>query len=578
MTKKEIIIGVAALLIGLALGYWALGNGGGTAHLHTDQDDHSLAENGEVWTCSMHPQIRQDEPGICPICEMDLIPMESFSSDHPLQLTMTETAVKLAQVATTKVKPASEGEEGEGIRISGHLREDPDHSGTTVAQFPGTLQKLNVRSIGVRISAGDLIGSIYAPELRSLQLELLHAHERRQDNPRLYEATRNKMRFYEIDSSTVRRILDRGQPLDLLPVFAHQSGTVTELRVSEGDYVNRGTPLLRIADLSRLWAEFEVHESMLKGIGIGDEVVFSTSSRPGLNESARIYYIDPFVHPEKRTVIVRARVRNFNQQLKPQMLIRGRLAPTTASKDNLVVIPSSAVLWTGKRSVVYVVVPDAPVPTFEYREVDTEEINSRFTLVSSGLQIGEEVVTQGAFTIDAAAQLNNRKSMMNEMIEVPESRVSDRMEVHPDHLGHFQSAFGYYLQLKDELVLSNPDAVESFARSLLGELQAIPDHIHREEVSELWMPRQEIALEAAESLTRETDLEKQRAVFEDLSNAFIFWLRHFELNREGVYIQNCPMAFDNRGADWISTESEIKNPYFGDRMLRCGSVVEHIEL
>ena len=577
MKKKEIIIAAVALLIGIAIGFWALGNKSDSHPHQQTTDEHTHEENGEVWTCSMHPQIRQDEPGICPICEMDLIPMESYSSDDPLQLTMTENAIKIAQLVTTTVESAEDGPSGDPVIVSGHLREDLDHSGTTVAQFPGTLQTLNIKSEGTRVERGQLIGWIHAPELRSLQQELLHAYERRETAPQLYNAVLSKMQFYEIDSTTIQSILESGQARDQLPIRAQQSGTVTELSVSEGDYVNRGTPILRIADLSRLWVEFEVHESMLQNISIGDEVVFSTTARPSLNETVRIYYIDPFVHPEKRTVVVRARVRNFNQNLKPRMFVRGQLSPTTASGDNLLKIPSSAVLWTGKRSVVYVQIPDAPVPTFEYRNVDIEESNRQYTLVSSGLQLGEEVVTQGAFTVDAAAQLNNRKSMMNEMIEVPETAVSDRLTVHADHRGHFQNAFRYYLQLKDELVLSNPEEVEGLAQNILEELKAIPDLIQNEEVSELWMPRQETAEKAAEVLTVESELEKQRAAFEDLSNAVIFWLRHFELNREAVYIQNCPMAFDNRGADWISMESEIKNPYFGDRMLRCGSVVETIE-
>lgn len=577
MKKKEIIIAAVALLIGIAIGFWALGNRGDSHTPEQPAGEHTHEENGEIWTCSMHPQIRQDEPGICPICEMDLIPMESYSSDDPLQLTMTENAVRIAQLATSTVEAAGDGSGGNPIVVSGHLREDPDYSGTTVAQFPGTLQKLNIKSEGTRVQRGQLIGWIHAPELRSLQLELLHAYDRRETAPQLYDAVMSKMQIYEIDSTTIRDILESGQPRDLLPVRAQQSGTVTELSVSEGDYVNRGTPILRLANLTRLWVEFEVHESNLQSIRIGDEVVFSTTARPSINETVRIYYIDPFVHPEKRTVIVRARVRNFNQNFKPEMLVRGQLTPTTASGDHLLKIPSSAVLWTGKRSVVYVQIPDAPVPTFEYRNVDIEESNRGYTLVSSGLQVGEEVVTQGAFTVDAAAQLNNKKSMMNEMIEMPKTAVSDRLAVHNDHKEHFQNAFLYYLQLKDELVLSKSEEIGDLAKNILEELKAIPDLIQKEEVSELWMPRQETAEKAAEVLTVESDLEKQRAAFEDLSNAVIFWLRHFELNREAIYIQNCPMAFDNRGADWISMESEIKNPYFGDRMLRCGSVVETIE-
>lgn len=581
MKRNEIWIGLIALGIG-ALGMWFIQyqffNSSGvndSAHQHHAVESE---EASVTWTCSMHPQIRQDEPGLCPICEMDLIPAESMASDNPLQLTMTETAVKLSQLETQRVEFANPGQLQSLLALTGEIREDLDGSGVVNSLFPGTVQKLHIKSPGEKVAESSLIAEVFSPELRSTQLELLRAHELRESRPELFQSVVKKMEVWEIDSTTVERIISRGSPIELWPVRASQGGTVTELMVSEGDYINRGAGIMRIANFNRLWVEFIVNESDLGKVNVGDEVIFNTLAHPDRKERITVYYIDPEVDAQKRTAVVRGRVYNSNNRLRPRMQVRGHLRSTAdKSTDNQLIVPTSAVLWTGKRSVVYVQIPDQEVPTYEYREVEIVEIQTDHTIISSGLEVGEEVVIRGAFTVDAVAQLNNQRSMMNQMVNTDLSPVSHRMEVNPYHLEKFEVALNFYLELKDQLVLSDEQTAAQTAEKIGNSLKEIPPVINDPEVSEKWESRQLEAENAAHEIANSDDLEIQRGAFEKLSMVMIFWLRHFELSENVVYVQNCPMAFDNEGADWVSNEKQIRNPYFGDRMLRCGTVVEVID-
>jgi membrane fusion protein, copper/silver efflux system len=578
MNKRELIISAVAVIIGATL-MLLIGSFFWSSQEHDHHHPEAGLEEGQssTWTCSMHPQIRRDEPGICPICEMDLIPMDKLSSDNPLEITMTETAKKIAQIQTVKVAAAEPGSGSEALTVSGYLTDDLDRTHTVTANYPGTVRNLRIKSTGEKISRGDLIAELYAPDLRADQLELIRAYEHRESKPELFQAMTRKMERWELSSATIDQILQKGSPLETLPIYAEKSGTVIRLDIEEGQYLGRGQQILRVSNQNHLWAEFQIMESDIKKVEVGSKVEFFSVSDPNTLFTSHIYYLDPRVDQRKRTAIVRARVQNTRGRLKPEMLIRGRVYTEHSIEPKNFRIPTSAVLWTGKRSVVYVQLPDREIPTFEYREVEIVERTSQTTIVSSGLELGDEIVVNGAFTIDSEAQLNNQRSMMNQLIEGEERASADRLQLRGDHKSSFDRALSQYIALKDHLVASDSDAAKKSANELLETLNAIPELIEDEEVFELWSSRQNNAVEGTKGIAETTDLEEQRAFFQELSNAVIFWIRHFDTPGELFYIQNCPMAFDDEGADWLSLEEGIKNPYYGDRMLRCGFTVEVVE-
>jgi Cu(I)/Ag(I) efflux system membrane fusion protein len=418
--SKIIIVGIVAIALGLGLGYFLFGNNR-TMEMPTETHEHggeTVQTSGEVeeWICSMHPQIRQPEFGLCPICEMDLIPAGSNESDDPLVLQMTENAVKLANIQTTEIGTTA-GESGKMLKLSGKIQADERRASSQVAHIPGRIEKLFVTFTSEQVNKGQKLATLYSPDLISAQRELLEALKLQDSYPNLVEAARKKLLFWKIGKETIEGIEKEGIIQETFTVFAESSGIVTNRRVSVGDYVRQGEALFDLMNLNKVWVFFDAYEEDLKNIKKGDKIEFTTPSSNKIFKTS-VTFIDPVINPKTRTTSVRAEVNNSSGLLKPEMLVAGNLRNQKGGITTKLTVPKSAVLWTGKRSVVYVKVPDMEIPSFKYKEIEIGESMGDAYQILSGLEAGEEVVTYGSFTIDAAAQLNNQVSMMNKNVKV----------------------------------------------------------------------------------------------------------------------------------------------------------------
>jgi len=569
----------ALLLIGLGLGAGYLLFGKDTKTMEAaPEHEHTTGEEEQIWTCSMHPQIRQNEPGKCPICEMELVPLKESSGDNPLVLEMTREAAKLAQVQTTVV--GATGMAVKNVSFSGKIEEDERLASSQAAHVPGRIEKLFVTFTGEQVRKGQNLASIYSPELISAQQELLEALQFQDVNPELVKAARKKLKNWKITEEQIRIIEESQQLQETFTVLADDSGVVTKREVSVGDYVQQGEVLFELANLNRVWVLFDAYEEDLAAIQVGDRISFTTPAMPNRMFTTRITFIDPVIDPETRTASLRGEVRNPNGLLKPQMLVRGKLDANIKACKQLLV-PKSAVLWTGERSVVYVKLANRKIPSFKFREVKLGESTGGSYLVESGLEAGEEVVTHGNFAIDAAAQLNNQASMINRDVLLEgtdaSSDLPDYRESTPEAFQQqLQEALQAYLQLKDALVATDEQQAQEQARQLLTMLTEIDMSLLKGEPHHYWMEQLE-ALEAhSRQISQAGEVEEQRKQFDFLSQAMITTLKIFGVQKNIYYVQHCPMAFDDDGADWISDEEAIRNPYFGEQMLKCGVVEDTI--
>ena len=282
--------------------------------------------------------------------------------------------------------------------------------------FPVVLKSCLLVFTGAQVNKGQKIARLYSPELISAQRELLEALKLQTFNPGLLEAARNKLRYWKIGNATIENIEQKGTIQETFTVYADETGIVTNRRVSVGDYVKQGQPLFDLMNLRKVWVLFDAYEGDLTAINIGDKIAFTTPSIVGKTFKTRVTFIDPIINSNTRVTSVRTEIQNSKNSLKPEMLVYGTLQ-SKSSATTLLSIPKSAVLWTGKRSVVYVKVPDLTVPSFQFREVKIGEAQGDSYQVLDGLELGEEIVTYGSFTIDAAAQLNNQASMMNRNVK-----------------------------------------------------------------------------------------------------------------------------------------------------------------
>lgn len=581
-SNKKWLFGIGGILLGAVLSlviasFWT------TAPSPAHDHEESMADSGTeaIWTCSMHPQIRQNEPGECPICGMDLIQLEENSSNDPLVLQMTEAAVQLSNIQTTIVGASAGSAGSKTLRLSGNVQADERLASSQVAHVPGRIEKLYVTFTGEQVSKGQKLADLYVPELITAQRELIEARKLVDVNPGLLTAARNKLRYWKIPDATISRIEEEGTIQETFTVFADESGIVTNKMVAVGDYVRQGEPLFALVNLSKVWVLFEAYEDDLARLKIGDRIEFTTPAIPNRTFNARITFIDPTIDPRTRTASLRTEVDNKQRLLKPEMLVYGSLLQNAGTNATLMV-PKSAVLWTGPRSVVYVKLADASIPSFQFREVEVGEAVGDSYQVLGGLVSGEEVVTYGSFAIDAAAQLNNQASMMNR--EVTLKKGNEAPVILPDYKALAPAAFkkqladavDAYLLLKDALVGSDVAAAEAAAQEMRQALSKVDMALLKGDAHLYWMEQLKALQAHSEKITTTTDLEAQRKQFDFLSQALILTVKVFGTDTDTLYVQHCPMAFDDNGADWLSAEDKVLNPYFGEAMLRCGIIEETI--
>ncbi|WP_341216233.1 efflux RND transporter periplasmic adaptor subunit [uncultured Wocania sp.] len=590
MKKYAIYIGI--LVIGLLLGWIIFGN---SSNKETEHNHNEVVEVNQMWTCSMHPQIMRPEPGDCPICGMDLIPAES-GADGLLadQFKLTENAMALANVQTSIVGNGKVN--GNAIKLSGKIVENEESNAVQVSYFSGRIEQLNVSFTGEEIRKGQLLATIYSPELYAAQQELITAASLKESQPTLYKAVRNKLKLWKLSENQINKIETSGKVLENFPVYATVSGTVSEKLVEQGDYIKQGQPLLKIAKLNTVWANFDVYENQIDLFKKGQDVSIITNAYPDKEFKGKVSFIDPVLDTRTRTVKLRVVLNNTNNALKPGMFVEGEIKGVSSNKEQVLSIPSTAILWTGERSVVYIKTsPDEPV--FEMQEVKLGNTIGENYEVLSGLENGDEIVTNGTFTIDAAAQLQGKKSMMNKKGEKVmtgheghlgmqettsssdsnHSEMNERIKVPVDFQNQLKTVFNNYLDIKDALVKDDSKKVADDAKKLLNKLNLIDMKLLRDNnAHNHWMKLEKELKSSTKSIVEASDIKKQRNHFKHLSSHLGSAIQLFGVN-EKVYNQFCPMADNNKGAYWLSKEEKVSNPYFGDAMLTCGEVKQVIE-
>lgn len=401
------------LIAGIFLG-WLLFHHSGKSENTIPSSTESV--NSITWTCSMHPQIRMTDPGKCPICGMDLIKLAqgSSSSLDPDAIHLSKEAAQLANVLTSVVMKQVPVKE---VRLYGKVQADERLIQSQVAHIPGRIDHLYVNYTGEAVNKGQTLAQIYSPELITAQQELLEAAKTKQQQPSIYEAAVEKLLQWKMTNDQISRIEDSGVTGNSVEVISNTSGIVTSRRVNTGDYISQGSVLFEISDLSNVWLMFDAYESDLQFIKKGEEISFTLQALPGKDFSGTIAFIDPVIDPVTRVAKVRVETANRSGKLKPEMFATGIVLSTLDEYRDKIVIPKSAVLWTGKRSVVYIKQPGSTEPVFKMREIELGPMLGESYVINNGLDEGEEIVSSGTFSVDAASQLEGKPSMMNTPVE-----------------------------------------------------------------------------------------------------------------------------------------------------------------
>jgi Cu(I)/Ag(I) efflux system membrane fusion protein len=585
MNMKRLGIAIVGAALAFALGLMI---GGSADHGHKA---HAAAgsEDGGLWTCSMHPQIQKTEPGDCPICGMDLIPLKAGADDTgPRELKLSEAARKLADIEVQPVRRQAVERE---VRMVGSIDYDERRLATITAWVGGRLDKIYVDYTGVTVKKGDHMVWMYSPEILAAEEELVQARRAvdkmagngstliRNSAVATLEASRDKLRLWGLTAEQITAIESGGKAEDHIQINAPIGGVVIHKNAEEGMYVKTGTPIYRIADLSQVWAKLDAYESDLAWIRYGQEVSFETEAYPGEVFRGRVSFIDPVLTGATRTVKVRVNVANPARKLKPGLFVRAVLRSAVATGGKVIdadlagkwispmhpeivrdepgncdicgmdlvrseelgfvssadaaigaplVIPASAPLLTGTRAVVYVRASNDP-GRFAGRTVTLGPRVGDFYVVEAGLEEGELVVTEGNFKIDSALQILAKPSMMSAAPPIDSKLIEQ------------------YLLIQEALAADQLEPALSAAKAM--------DH------------------PAAKAIADSADIAAARQQFYLLSKALIPSARGAQIPLKLIH---CSMAFDDTGASWLQRDGKTANPYFGDEMLRCGKVEERI--
>lgn len=557
--NHKITIIVLSLIAGLLVGKFFLSSGE-VENVLEDHAQHEV-EKDQIWTCSMHPQIRKNEPGKCPICGMNLIPVDEVGDD-PLNLEMSEEAMRLADIQTVKVELTDPEKE---IVMQGKVKMDEREVSLITSRFAGRIEKLYIDFTGMEVKKGQKLASLYSPELITAQKELFEAMKYKDANPMLYKAARNKLKLWDITESQIQKIEKGSEPTQTIDIVSPTSGIVLKRTTTLGEYVKEGTKLFEIVDLTNVWIVFDAYEADIPWLKVGDKINFKISSVTPKSFEGKIEFIDPLVNNSTRTTSIRLSFNNKSKLLKPEMFAEGRLTASLPLKEPQIIIPKSAVMWTGERSIVYVKLPETDKPTFQFRVVKTGLSLGEFYIIESGLNNNEHVVVNGAFKVDAAAQLAGKYSMMNQPNET-------KFDVNNEFKHNLTLFYTKYIELKNAFVNTDIALTTQTSSAMLKQLKTLDMKMLEGEAHQRWMKEMKTIKSSLASISDAASIDKQRMEFKSLSESLSVIVESFGLHNTVVYKDYCPMAVNDEGAIWLSEVEEIRNPYFGDKMLKCGEV------
>jgi Cu(I)/Ag(I) efflux system membrane fusion protein len=414
-----------------------------------------------VWTCSMHPQIRLDHPGKCPLCGMDLVPLATSASTvtDPRHLSLSEHARRMATLETVVIEPRALVKE---IRTVGRVAFDETRLAQIAARVSGRIDEVFANFTGTMVKRGDHLVKIYSPELLTTQEELLIAARGDAASGRagisrsLTASARRRLELWGITAEQINELTRTGVSQTHLVVYAPIGGTVLEKNVREGQYVKEGDELYSIADLTHVWLILQLYESDVPWVRFGQPVEVSLEGRPERLQGF-VGFVEPVLDDATRSVGVRVVLRNEQGLLKPAMYahatlripilpngvagptgLEGKFAcpmhpyvvadvggacqvcgmplervpgdpPLEAGPPVALAVPASAVLSTGSRRLVYV---ERSPGAYESVEPRLGPRAGDYFLVLEGLTAGQRVVTSGGFLLDSQFQLAGKPSLL----------------------------------------------------------------------------------------------------------------------------------------------------------------------
>ncbi len=620
-------IGWTVITLALVLGAFIVGRGMESGAMRASPSAAGAPPGSEdrpqVWTCSMHPQIRLPNAGPCPICFMDLIPLRAGSDGDPTApvLTLSPSARTLAEIQTSPVlrKPASVD-----VRMVGLVEYDATRIHNVAVLSEGQIDRLFVQYAGARVKQGEHLATFYSPQVLTAGNELVAALS----SPRpvglagemnLSDVAQQRLNLLGVPQDHIDHILRTKTNPRSYTIYSPIDGVIRSIEVHQGRWLETGGDLVELVDPSRMWVLLDAYERDLPFIRYGQHVELRVDALPGRTFEGFVAFIPPELDPRTRTAKVRLTVANADGALRQGMFVRAALkvgiradasvfapdlsgvwlcpmhpemqaaepghcdicamslvaAATNGRSDTShpLLIPATAPLVTGRRAIVYV---ERSPGEYEGREISLGLRAGDEYVVLDGLQEGERVVTRGNFKIDSALQIEARPSLMSPTSAPPDEPAlpTARLPSSPEDRAAARPIWVASVALARALADSNLEAARADAERLAHALR---------HASSPNRPIHDALRSAADAVAptiahvQHMDLDALRTAFHEWTGALVRLADQLGPPDDlTLYLQHCPMAFDNKGGDWLLDQDEILNPYYGAAMLRCGETLRTI--
>ncbi|MBN2342775.1 MAG: efflux RND transporter periplasmic adaptor subunit [Deltaproteobacteria bacterium] len=578
-----------ALLVGIGAGAMIFKD---SALSPEPSDSHPLTADNKksetTWACSMHPHIRQPEPGKCPICGMDLIPIAADDAPPgPRTVVMSERAKTLAQIRTTEVR-RQQGTASQ-LRLLGRIEPNETAERNITAWTGGRIDRLHVKTTGQEVRRSQIIATLYSPEVFSAHQDLLVAKkqvDKMKDSAesaqyaakRALEASRRRLSLLGVPDGELNTMAQMDSPTTRVAIRTPFGGTVTERVVTEGAYVSTGALLYKIVNLSSVWVQLDAYESDLPFLSIGQQVNMQVDGLAQESFVGEITFINPTLEPTKRIARVRVEVENKERKLRPGMFVQATVkSPEQESAKPPLVIPETAPLFTGHRAIVFVEKPQADRPTYTARTVRLGVKTGNEYPVIAGLSEGERVVTKGAFTLDADLQIRGGDSMMAAPDDSQQQQTEQTLSITAMEQKKIAHVFSAYLEMQKQLAADNFSEAKSAGKALAKAAKMNRISGGKSAVGFWNTYRKHIEMHA-EAIATSAGIEDARSGFETLSNQMITVLERIgNPLSTSVRLTFCPMAFGSKGAYWIQSGDVVDNPYYGSAMRTCGEIKNTVD-
>src|SRR6266404_1593819 len=588
----------------------------------TKPEGSTVAEgNVDYYTCTMHPSVHSKTPGKCPICSMDLVPvlkkvandsaakensngagkgtpgamtdngtMGSMPMPSPNPQTNKPSEFSVPVERQQQIGVTYSSAERRPIQISirsvGVLEPDQAKIFEYVARVDGYIQDLKVTSPGEQVNVGDPLVTIYSPDLRSAEKELVNLlNERdrggssRASLDEVIESSKQRLRQWNVSDEEINALEKSRKATDTLVLRSPFTGVIEDVPMKKGMSVKMGDRLVGVMDLSRLWLWADFYENEVGLLQVGQKLDISLPAFPGKKFEGQIAAIDRRLDPMKRTTRVRIDLDNPEDQLRPGMFANVELK---IDQGEGLTVPVDAVLPTGSRSLVFV---DRGSGKLEPRFI---QVGRSFTQtdaggeasydeVLEGLSEGERVVSSANFLIDAESRIQGALKTWDDESETKEKKSpatpaqSQKMSLGQNAVSAFQSILGAYDRIHESLAKDQIDGVAVQADALRGAIAQLisltpdlmKDEAYRKAVTKL------------QDTTKEFDadnLEDARAQFGFFSADLIAFLKVYPAPIDHpLYAITCPM-WKESPAQWLQGTPQVKNPFLGKQMPDCGQV------